>query len=174
MKSFEETILEKLNNMENRIAELEGKTKIKLSKNKDVNHYIVSPDKVEFGHLALVGRFKSEDSSMEASFSDDYIEINDLFKSNSAEMAKVIDAFSSEERINIVKELIQHTLSAKELMDKLKFPSTGKLYHHLSFLEKIGVIRKDGESYHVSAKYISCIVLIFTGVTKIISKNNEF
>ena len=173
MKNFEEMILEKLNNLETRINTLEGKGENNSEIRKDIKHYIISPDKVEEGHLALVGKYKSEDSSMQASFSDDYIEISSLFKSDSSEMAKVIDAFSSEERINIVKELIQNTLSAKELMDRLKFPSTGKLYHHLSFLEKIGVIRKDGESFHVSAKYISCIVLIFTGVTKIIRKNNE-
>lgn len=173
MKNIEEMVLEKLNNMEKRIEALEGKNTNRLPSNTPINHYIVSPDKVEYGHLALVGRYKSKDESMNACFSDDYIEIDSLFQNNSSEMAKVIDAFSSEERINIVKELIQNTLSAKELMERLKFPSTGKLYHHLSFLEKIGVIRKDGESFHVSAKYISCVVLIFTGVTKIIRKNNE-
>lgn len=173
MGNTEELILEKLNNMEDRISALEGKSKCNTKSNASINHYIVSPEKVEFGHLALVGRYKSKDQSMQSTFSDDYIEICSLFNTNSSEMAKVIDAFSSEERINIVKLLIQECLSAKELMDKLQFQTTGKLYHHLSYLEKIGVIRKDGESYHVSAKYISCIVLIFTGVSKIINKNKE-
>ena len=36
---------------------------------------------------------------------------------------------------------------ARELMEELNFSTTGKLYHHLSFLEKIGVIRKDNEKY---------------------------
>ena len=172
MANFEEMVLSKLESMEKRISAMENKPAESSPKRK-VQHYTVSPEDVEYGHMAFVGRYKSQDGSMGATFGDDYIDIVDLFECNSFEMAKVIDAFSSEERIDIVKELINNTLSAKELMDRLKFQSTGKLYHHLSFLEKIGVIRKDGESFHVSAKYISCIILIFTGVNKIINKNNE-
>ena len=172
MGNFEEMVLAKLEKMEKRIDAMENKP-VETTPKRKVMHYTVSPDIVEYGHMAFVGRYLSKDGTMSATFGDDYIDINDLFQCNSFEMAKVIDAFSSEERINIVKELINHTLSAKELMDRLQFQSTGKLYHHLSFLEKIGVIRKDGESFHVSAKYISCIILIFTGVNKIISKNNE-
>ena len=172
MANFEQTILDKLDQMEKRISAIEGNP-TPTAPVKKHRHYTVSPEEVEFGHMAFVGRYKSADGSMCSTFGDDYVDIDSLLKANSFEMAKIIDAFSSEERINIVKELIQNTLSAKELMDKLKFQSTGKLYHHLSFLEKIGVIRKDGESFHVSAKYISCIVLIFTGVANIIRKNNE-
>ena len=171
MANFEQMIIEKLDNMEKRISAIEGKS-ANTEQVKKLRHYTVSPEEVEFGHMAFVGRYKSADGSMCSTFGDDYVDIDSLFKDNSFEMAKIIDAFSSEERINIVKELIQNTLSAKELMDRLKFQSTGKLYHHLSFLEKIGVIRKDGESFHVSARYINCVVLIFAGVTNIIRKNN--
>jgi len=93
---------------------------------------------------------------------------------NSDNVEKLMsDAFSSEDRINIVKTLIQRSLTARQLMDELNFSTTGKLYHHLSFLEKIGVIRKDSEEYHVSARYISCVLLIFAGVQSIINKNNK-
>ena len=158
MSNFEQTILEKLEKMEKRIDAIEGKTPSEQNTMKK-RRYVAPAEDVEYGHMAYVGRYKSKDGSMGSTFGDDYVEIDTLFNANSFEMAKVVDAFSSEERIDIVKELIQNSLSAKELMDRLKFQSTGKLYHHLSFLEKIGVIRKDSETFHVSAKYISCILL---------------
>lgn len=172
MENFEKMVLAKLERIEQRIDAIENKPTESPQKRK-VKHYTVSPEEVEYGHMAFVGRYTSKDGSMGSTFGDGCVEINELFKCNSFEMAKVIDAFSSEERIDIVKELINNTLSAKELMERLKFQSTGKLYHHLSFLEKIGVIRKDREHFNISAKYISCIILIFTGVNKIINKNNE-
>ena len=158
MENFEQMILDKLENMEKRIELIEGAKQSDNQVKKMVRHYTISPEEVEFGHMAYVGRYKSKDNTMSSTFGDDYVEIEKLFESNSFEMAKVIDAFSSEERVNIVKELIQESLTTRELMDRLKFQSTGKLYHHLSFLEKIGVIRKDCEQFHVSAKYINCIM----------------
>ena len=173
MENFEKVILEKLESMEKRIDMLEGKKSANTQVNQMARHYTVSPSEVEFGHMAFVGRYQSKNGRIGSTFGDDYVCIDNLFKCNSFEMAKVIDAFSSEERIDIVKELIEEDLSAKELMDRLQFQSTGKLYHHLSFLEKIGVLKKTSDRYQISAKYISCIILIFTGVSKIIFKNNE-
>ena len=159
--------------MERRIGALEGKKQSDSQVKRMVRHYTVSPEDVEFGHMAYVGKYKSKNGMIGSTFGDDYVQIDKLFQCNSFEMAKVIDAFSSEERIDIIKQLIEEDLSAKELMDRLEFKSTGKLYHHLSFLEKIGVLKKTTDRYQISGKYINCIILIFTGVSKIISKNNE-
>ena len=123
--------------------------------------------------MAFVGRYESTYRSMGSTFGSDNIKISKLFETNSFEMAQVIDAFSNEDRIDIIKILIQRSLTARELMEELNFATTGKLYHHLSFLEKIGVIRKDSEQYHVSARYISYVLLIFAGVQSIINKNNN-
>lgn len=165
-----EKILNKLEEIERRITKLESGSGTRKNKTtrEVVHHNTIQPSEMELGRMAYVGRYESEDGSMGATFGADNNKISCLFKCNSFEMAKVIDAFSSEERIDIVKELIQRSLSARQLMDRLNFPTTGKLYHHLSFLQKIGVIRKDNDLYHVSAKYISCVLLIFTGVEKII------
>ena len=168
MSNIEQQIIKRLDAMERRIQKIESKEGVLQNKPTDS----ILPDNVELGYMKYAGRYVSDDGTMSSIFGDDNLEISDLFKCNSFEMAKVIDAFSSEERINIVKELIKNCLTARELMERLKFQTTGKLYHHLSFLEKIGVIRKDGEQFHVSARYINCIVLIFAGVQKIISKNN--
>lgn len=164
-----EKILEKLENLENRISKIEGEEKV--VKNHRLKNNTISPKDMPVGKMAYVGRYESEDGSMGSTFGADCNDIATTFNHSSFEMAKVIDAFSSEDRINIVKELIKRCLTAKQLMEKLNFATTGKLYHHLSFLEKIGVIVKDSDSYHVSAKYISCVVLIFTGVASIINKN---
>lgn len=144
-------------------------------KNEVVHFNTIQPSEMEEGRFAYVGKYKSKDGTIGSTFGADNNNIFSVLECNSFEMAKVIDAFSSEDRINIVKELIQRRLTARQLMEKLQFPTTGKLYHHLSFLEKIGVIRKDADQYHVSARYISCVVLIFMGVEKIVrnSSNEE-
>ena len=167
-----EKILSKLESLEERLNKLEAKDE-KPTREKFNGRVTVSPDAIELGRMAFVGRYESQDGTISSRFGDDYVNIHKLFNSNSFEMAQVIDAFSSEERINIVKQLIQRSLTARQLMEELNFSTTGKLYHHLSFLEKIGVIRKDQDQYHVSARYISCVVLIFAGVNRIIDKNNR-
>lgn len=167
-----EKILNKLESLEERLNKLE-KGESKPNKEDFGGRRTISPQEIEVGRMAFVGRYESSDGTMGSKFGDDCVDISKLFKCNSFEMAQVIDAFSSEERINIVKQLIQRSLTARELMEELNFSTTGKLYHHLSFLEKIGVIRKDQDQYHVSARYISCVVLIFAGVNRIIVKNNR-
>lgn len=162
-------ILEKINTLEARLNKLED-TPENIFKTKS-HHYTISPDKMDVGRFAYVGNYQSDDGSMGSTFGADSLLINKLFDCPSFEMAKVIDAFSSEDRIDIVKQLVKQSLTARQLMDILKFQTTGKLYHHLSFLEKIGVIRKDSEHYHVSAKFISCVVLIFAGVEKIVKNS---
>lgn len=162
-------ILEKLENLERRMQKLEH-TNPKSTRNEVIHTNTIPPSQMEQGRMAYVGKYCSPDGTMGSTFGADNNKISCLFDCNSFEMAKVIDAFSSEERIDIVKQLIQYSLTARQLMEKLNYSTTGKLYHHLSFLEKIGVIKKDNEQYHVSASYISCVLLIFTGVEKIVRK----
>lgn len=167
-------IFEKVEKLSNKVEFLEeqiNKHDISAKKPKGVFHSnTIQPSEMEEGRFAYVGKYRSKDGTICSTFGADNNCIFGVFDCNSFEMARVIDAFSSEDRINIVKELIQRSMTARQLMEKLQFPTTGKLYHHLSFLEKIGVIRKDSEQYHVSARYISCVVLIFMGVEKIVRK----
>jgi len=165
-------ILDNLEKMEKRLNRLEGnQVESKLENTKFYN--TINPNDMEMGTMAFVGKYQSKDGKLSSKFGYDRFEISSLYNCNSFEMAKVIDAFSSEERINIIKELMTQNMTAKELMEKLKFQTTGKLYHHLSFLEKIGVLRKEGEFYHINARYVSCIILIAVGVAQIIKKNQD-
>ena len=173
---MEETrILEKLEEMEKRLAAIErAGHNLKVSKAKDTGkRTVLHPSEMEEGILAYTGKYQSRDGKLGSCFGADRVEISSLLEGNSFEMAKVIDAFSSEERIDIIKELMRQNLRAKGLMDRLGFATTGKLYHHLSFLEKLGIVAKSGDQYHIVARYISCIVLIFAGVNNILKKGAE-
>lgn len=164
-------VLNRLEELEYRLNRMEGCSQ--NQKREKFRNTTINPEDMEVGKMAFVGKYESPDKTMGSTFGADNIKISKLFESNAFEMAQVIDAFSSEDRINIVKVLIQRSLTARQLMEELNFSTTGKLYHHLSFLEKIGVIRKDAEQYHVSARYISCVLLILAGVQSIINKNNN-
>ena len=166
---------EQLKRIEARLTELENKSSMnKALKELDKIQFqnTVKPTEIEEGYIAYVGNYKSEDGTMGSLFGNDKCSAKELLSYNSFEMAQVVDAFSNEDRINIVKELIQNRQTAKQLIDTLHFQTTGKLYHHLSFLEKIGVVKKENEQYFISSKFIGCILLIFGGVAKII-RNNE-
>ena len=166
---------EQINNLEERLKVLEGKQSMdKALKQLDsiTLQNTVKPTEIEEGYIAYVGNYKSADGTMGSLFGNDKCSAKELLRYNSFEMAQVIDSFSNEDRINIVKELIQNRQTAKQLIDKLQFQTTGKLYHHLSFLEKIGVVKKENDQYFIASKFIGCILLIFGGVAKII-RNNE-
>ena len=166
---------QQINKLEERLNALENKqSSEKALKQLDSTtlQNIIKPTEIEEGYLAYVGNYQSADGTMGSRFGNDKCSAKELLNYNSFEMAQVIDAFSNEDRINIVKELIQNRQTAKQLIETLKFQTTGKLYHHLSFLEKIGVVKKENEQYFVSSKFIGCVLLIFSGVAKII-RNNE-
>lgn len=164
--------LEKLEKIEERLNVLEG-AKVSNNNSKIIHTNTIDPSGMQVGKFAYVGKYESLDKTMCSTFGADENDISLLFNQNdSFEMAKIIDAFSSEDRINIVKLLIAKRRTTKELMEKLQYQTTGKLYHHLSFLEKFGIVKKKEDKYYISGKYISCIVLIFSGVKKILNRNN--
>lgn len=168
---MEKEILKKLAAMENRLAALEkGDETTRKKDSKQRKETILHPSEMEVGIMAYTGRYESEDGMLGSTFGAERVEIGKLLSISSFEIARVIDAFSSEERIGIIKELMRQSLRAKGLMERLGFATTGKLYHHLSYLEKLGIVRRDGEKYHIVARYISCIVLIFAGAGKIVDR----
>jgi len=163
-----EIIMSKLEEMENRIAKLEKEDSPQKKETALYGKYTVDPKKMNYGEFAFVGRYQSEDGSFSSTFGDDFIMIKNVLKQSSFEMAKIIDAFASVERIDMIKLLMNKRLSAKELMEELKYPTTGKLYHHLSYLEKIGLVTKNEDKYYITPKCISAVVLILTGAQKIV------
>ncbi len=163
----ENQLLKKIEEIESRLEKLE---EIKSdSKNLKEKTTIDKTAQMQVGMLSYCGKYESPDGEISAKFAGD-VYIPNFLKINSRDLAQVIDAFSSEDRIDIVKLLLKKTLTAKEIMEILNFPTTGKVYHHLSFLEKLGVISKSNEKFSISGKYISCIVFMMLGVSKIIEE----
>ncbi len=161
-------LLLKIHELESRMKKLEEENGKKDFAEKPL---CIEPDKMPMGKIAYVGRYQSEDGSFGSTFSSNGYSIESIFSYNSVEMSKILSSLASEERINIIKELIKKRYSARELMEVLNFSTTGKLYHHLSFLEKIGIISKKNEKYYINTRYIGCLVLIFSGLAKILEKN---
>ncbi len=160
-------LLERLDKIESRLENLEKK-EIEPKTFSDKTK-IDKSAQMQVGMLSYCGKYESPDGEISAKFAGD-VYIPNILKINSRDLAQVIDAFSSEDRIDIVKLLLKKTLTAKEIMEILNFPTTGKVYHHLSFLEKLGVISKSNEKFSISGKYISCIVFMMLGVSKIIEE----
>ncbi len=153
---------ERLKELESRLEKLESKgghREKSMQEAKDMN----------VGMLTYRGKYESSDRKIGSTFAGD-VSIGKILKMNSNEVAHVIDAFSTEERIDIVKLLLKKPLTAKEIMEILNFPTTGKVYHHLSFLEKLGIINKNNEKFCIAGKSVACVVLIMLGVSQIIER----
>ncbi len=167
-------LIERISKIEARLDNLE---KMRLRECKNIPAEMIQSEKsvnsktsnINVGMLSYCGKYESPDGEIAANFGGD-VYIPNILKTNSRDLAQVIDAFSSEDRINIVKLLLKKSLSAKEIMEILDFPTTGKVYHHLSFLEKLGIIRKNNEKFSISGRYISCVVFIILGVSKIVEE----
>lgn len=142
------------------------------SKNADNLNIITrcSLNDLKINEMSYAGKFETEDKSSASIFGADRLNISEVFSADSHEMSLVLEAFASQERIDIIKQLAKKSCTAKQLMQELKFSTTGKLYHHLSHLEKLGIIAKYQDSYHLSSRMASCVILVFAGVVKVISK----
>lgn len=158
----ENELIERISKLESRLDKLEGTSE---SKN------LAEAKQMKVGILTYRGKYESADREISSTFAGD-VTIGNILTMNSNDVAQVIDAFSSEDRIDIVKLLLKKPLSAKDIMDVLNFPTTGKVYHHLSFLEKLGIIRKNNEKYSISGKSVACVLLIMLGVSQILEGRN--
>jgi len=162
----ENEFVKRLETLEARINKLEkGEEKEGVSMSERVN-----PTAMMVNSMSYCGKYESPDGKMHSNFGANIWSITDMLKANTKALAQVIDAFASEERLDIIKLLLKKSLTAKEIMEILDFATTGKVYHHLSFLEKLGIIQKKGEEYSISGEYVSCVLLVIAGVSKIIEK----
>lgn len=159
---MDKKIVERLAMLEERLDKLEKAGVGNVRKKSD-------PADMNVGTLSYCGKYKSPDGEIGASFGGD-VSIENVLKINSKDLAQVVDALSSEERLDIIKLLLKKSLSAKEIMEILNFPTTGKVYHHLSFLEKLGIIRKNNEKYSICGKSVSCVLFVMLGVSQILER----
>lgn len=161
----ESELIKRISRLESRLNKLEN---LKSQEQKG----LIEAEEMNVGIMTYRGKYESPDGQIGSTFAGD-ISIDNILKINSKKLAQVVDAFSSEERIEIVKLLLKKSLTAKEILQILNFQTTGKVYHHLSFLEKLGIIEKHNEKFLISAKYVQCVVLIILGVAQILKEKEE-
>ncbi len=131
----------------------------------------VEPEELKENIFTFAGKYVSKNGAIKSCFGASISSINStLDKYNSLDLAKIIDAYANEERLNIIKLLLQNKMTAKELMDKLNFRTTGKLYHHLSILENLGIIYKKNEVYNIQGYAIGVSIMILDGSARLIRR----
>lgn len=135
----------------------------------------VEPDELKENTFTFAGNYASNNGSVCSKFGACISSINcTLNDYDSLELAKIIDAYANEERLNILKLLLQNKMTAKELMDKLNFRTTGKLYHHLSILENLGIIFKKNEVYHIQGYAIGASIMILDSSARLIRRFEKY
>ncbi len=168
-----EKIVERLDQLEKRVEKLENaKTNKDSGYGEKFAKNINDPKNMPDGLMVYAGKFTSKDGSVGSVFGSNCCKLENLLDFNAEAVANIIDAFASSERLNIIKELMKKRCNAKDLMDILQFNTTGKLYHHLTLLIKLGVVTKKDEQYFINPRFISCILLILEGAGKLVSYND--
>lgn len=162
-----------MNNLEQRVKLLEERVEKLCAEQKTSQTKIDFSGDCKTDLFEFRGRYLSEDGMFGSKFGSNQVRISKLFEIEPSELSNILSAFSSNERILIINNLMKKRMTAKELMQVLNFKTTGKLYHHLSFLEKLGIIKKQDDGYYISPRHISCIVLIFAGVSTLIEKQGN-
>lgn len=168
MKSLQSEI-QKLNE---RVSVLEQKLQKEESMTTHFCKNNIVDNEVQQGKMTYSGKYQSPDGTMGSTFGAN-CDILHLLQCDSFKLANVLSAFSSQERIDILKQLVQRRQTASQLMQSLNFNTTGQLYHHLSFLEKVGLIMKNGERFYVTTKYIGPLLLIFAGAKGIAGNRSD-
>ncbi len=136
----------------------------------------VAPEDLKPNILTFAGHYVSPNGSVKSRFGACISKINGNLNQErypASEISKIINAYANEERILILRELLKKSMPAKELMQILKFKTTGKLYHHLSYLENIGIVYKKDEIYHIQGYAIGCSLMIFDCATRLIRRFEE-
>ena len=92
--------------------------------------------------------YKGKNNNLEA---ESWYDIDEklLLSVDGFDAERFLSAFASSERMNIIKLLLDRNMTANELLNELKFATTGKLYHHLNFLINIGVVKNESGIYHI-------------------------
>ena len=100
----------------------------------------------------------------------------------SVEKIKIIDSFEAEklfsvlanqDRIEIIKILLNHCATSTEIMEKCGFETTGKFYHHINMLMNLDIVKKaQNGTYLLDAKRVGYIIPILSCVNFIAKEEN--
>ena len=99
------------------------------------------------------------------------IRVTDVLDLNADDATTLLSALGNKERFEILKLLLENGCTVNQIMDKLKFDTTGKAYHHLNALVASGIVHKKDSYYRISAKHISGLLVILTGVYTYLNKD---
>lgn len=161
------SVIEKILNLNSEV----GSKIMAKSCNSVVKRNTVDPKEMPEGRIAYVGNYVNEDGG-QYSFGVDNNEIKfTLNNVDNVEMSKFMEAFSRPERVEILRLLLKKSRTANELMRILSYNTTGKLYHHLSKMEDLGILTKTNEFYSIKPKKVGACLLIFTAVNKVLRKD---
>ena len=96
-------IIKKLDEIEKRLDVLEkGTTQKSGIKIRDLSN----PNELKDGRLVYAGRFKTNDGQVSSIFGSNVAKIDDIMSYDSGELANIIEAFASRERLDIIKALL--------------------------------------------------------------------
>lgn len=155
----------RLEKVEKILAEKEG---TKKSENKVDYVTTIDPNKLAINRMGYVGNYQSKSGKVISKFAAQFNSVESYLNIDTFDIARVLDACATEERINILKLLMEKGYTANELMEKMRFSTTGKLYHHLSCLEQAGVIYKSESVYKINGRFIAGFLLILAGVYNVL------
>ncbi len=162
----------RLKNIESKLNENINQSVVSVNQQKNPKFKKLLDD-TPVGTITYYGKYQSVNGDISSQFGADTMLISNYLKVNSKDVANIMGAFANEDRIDILKLLIKQVLTAKEIMEILDFPTTGKVYHHLQFMEKLGVIVKKNEKFVVKANFVACFVLMFASIYDIIKRRGD-
>ncbi len=125
----------------------------------------------EFG-IRFFSFFQGKNNNLDAAIWYD-IDEKLLLSIDDFDAERFLLAFASAERMQIIKLLLNRNLSANELLNELKFATTGKLYHHLNFLINIGVVKNEAGIYAIPNNLLGSIQLVLTAVYMLAKRNEK-
>lgn len=83
---------------------------------------------------------------------------------------KVLSCIGSREKLGIITSLLKRTMTVSELIDELKFNSTGQAYHHLRPLIAADIVCDNEKKgcYMIVPHRVQGIIMILAGISDII------
>ena len=180
MKDFEERLTE----LEQSIAKLTQKmaenagndTKSSTAKETSLNDLkegtYQNVDKIlnEKQDVLVMGYFKNDNVTSRFSLCSSVDKIKEI---DAFEAEKLLSVLANQDRIEIIKLLLNHSATSTEIMEKCGFETTGKFYHHINMLMNLNIIKKVSDGLYVlDAKRAGYVIPILACVGYISVNNN--
>ena len=177
MENFEE----RLTKLEKSIAKLtqkmtENSTKSSISKEESPNdlkektYQRVDQILNDQQEILVMGYFQNNNVTSRFSLGSTVDKIKEI---DSFEAEKLLSVLANQDRIEIIKLLLNHSATSTEIMEKCGFETTGKFYHHINMLMNLNIVKKVNDGLYVlDAKRVGYVIPILACVDYISINNN--